>query len=153
MNVQYHFNPRWSLGMKYNYAFNKLTPEGEALVDRAYADFQKNPAKPTTAFPEVAYPKSETLALVNWYPIYGKMNLMDQGVAHFDFYLVGGMGQVSLSSGPTSTYTAGGGVGIWLNQHFSSRVEMRYQNYQAEYLNGKQSLDLAVASFQVGYLL
>ncbi len=153
MNMQYHFNPRWSLGMKYNHSFNALTPEGEALIDQAYADFQKNPGKPTTAYPELAYPKAETLALINWYPIYGKMNLLDRGVAQFDFYMIGGYGQVQLNTGTVPTLTGGAGVGFWINQNISSRIEMRYQNYKAPYLNGEKELDLAVASFQMGYIL
>jgi outer membrane beta-barrel protein len=153
LNLQYHFTPRWSAGVKYNYSFNTLTPEGEAMIDKAYSDYQKNPGKPDTAYPQMDFPKSEMLALVNWYPIYGKMNLLDQGIAHFDCYLVGGYGTVELSSGPTSTYTGGAGMGFWFNQHFSSRFEMRYQNYKAKYLDGDKNLDLAVASVQMGWML
>lgn len=152
-NLRYHFNPRVSVGVKYNYAFNQLTPEGEAMVDQAYSDFQNKPDRPTTAYPEINYPKSELMALINWYPIYGKMNLMDRGIAHFDWYLIGGYGQVQLVSGATPTYTAGTGIGFWINNHWSSRVEMRYQNYKAQYLTGEKRMDLAVASFQMGYLL
>lgn len=153
LNVQYHINPRWSLGVRYNHDFNKLTPEGDAMVNRAIDDYAANPKAPTAPVPAMDYAKSETFALVNWYPIYGKLNLLDKGVAHFDVYGLAGYGQVVLSSGPTKSTTAGLGVGLWWNRHFSSRFEMRYQNYHAQYLENTMNLDLAVASVQMGWLL
>ena len=153
LNAMFHFNPRWAIGAKYNYSFNNLTPEGEAMVDKAYAEYQKNPANPTQAFPEMDYQKSEMMALVNYSPIYGKLNLFDKGIAHFDFYLVGGYGQVQLYSGSAPSMTGGAGLGFWVNQHFSTRVEMRYQNYTAKYFDTEKKMDLAVASVQMGWLL
>ncbi|PIS11890.1 MAG: outer membrane beta-barrel domain-containing protein [Bdellovibrio sp. CG10_big_fil_rev_8_21_14_0_10_47_8] len=153
LNLHYHFNPRWSVGLKYDYSFNTLTPEGEAQMDQAVEDYNKNPANPNKAFPQIDYPKSETLALVNWYPFYGKLNLLDKAVSHFDVYAIGGYGQIQLSSGSVPTYTAGGGIGFWINQHFSTRLEMRYQNYKTKYLDGDRTLDLALASVQMGWLL
>jgi outer membrane beta-barrel protein len=153
LNLNYHFTPRWSAGLKYNYAFNALTTEGEAMMHNATEDFKKNPEHPTQGFPDVDYPKSETLALIDWYPLYGKMNLLDKGVLHFDMYVLGGYGQVQLASGGTSTYTGGMGLGLWFTQHFTSRVEMRYQNYKAKYIDGEKNMDLAIASVQMGWML
>ncbi|WP_413287511.1 outer membrane beta-barrel domain-containing protein [Bdellovibrio sp. HCB337] len=153
LNAMYHINPRWAIGAKYNYSFNSLTPEGEAMVDQAYAEYQKNPANPDAAFPEMDYQKSEMMALVNWAPVYGKMNLLDKSVAHFDFYLVGGYGQTELKSGAVPTMTAGGGLGFWISKHFSTRLEMRYQTYTAKYFETEKKMDLAVASVQMGWLL
>lgn len=153
LNAFFHFNPRWAVGFKYNYSFNSLTPEGEALVDQAYAEYQKNPANPSVGYPEMDYQKSEMMAMVNWAPIYGKMNLMDKSVAHFDFYFLGGYGQTELYSGPTPLVTAGGGLGFWINQHFSTRMEMRYQTYTAKYFETEKKMDLAIASVQLGWLL
>jgi outer membrane beta-barrel protein len=153
INLNYHFTPRISVGLKYNYSFNSLTREGEAMVDRAYDDFQADPENPSSPYPEIDYVKDEALALVNWYPIYGKINLFEKSVVHFDVYALGGGGQVRLRSGATSTYTAGGGIGFWISQHFSTRLEMRYQNYTAKYLDGEKPLDLTVGSLQMGWLL
>lgn len=153
MNLNYHFNPRWSVGLKYNYSFNDLTPEGKAAMDRAYEDYQKDPGNPNTPYPEVDYPKQETMALVNWYPFYGKMSLFEKAVAHFDFYFIGGYGQVGLKSGNTSTYTGGAGFGFWVNQNFTTRLEMRYQNYKAKSFDGDKSMDLAIAGVQMGWML
>lgn len=152
-NIHYHFNPRWSVGLKYEYAFNSLTPEGKAMVDQAIADYESNPVTPNTPYPFLDYPKSQALALVNWYPFYGKLNLMDKGVAHFDIYGIAGAGQVQLFSGSATTYTGGMGIGFWLSQHLSSRMEMRYQTYDTKVFDKKQKMDLAVGSVQVGWML
>ena len=153
LNAVYHFNSRWAIGAKYSYSFNDLTPEGEAMMKSAIADYEKDTVHPTTAYPYLDYQKSETMALLNWSPIYGKLNLLDKAVAHFDFYLVGGYGQVELLSGPTPTYTGGGGLAFWLTQKFSTRVEMRYQNYKAKSFSEDKNMDLAIASVQMGWLL
>lgn len=153
LTTHYHFNPHLSVGLRYNHFFNQLTPEGKALFKRAYADFQTNPTKPSSKIPDLDYAKSEGMALVNWYPVYGKMNLFDKMITHFDMYFLAGYGQIEMSSGSKPTYTAGGGFGFWHTQHVTTRLEMRYQNYEAQYYTGKKSLDLAIASVQVGWLL
>jgi outer membrane beta-barrel protein len=153
LNAHYHFNPRWSVGARYEYAFNTLTPEGKAMVADAIADFNNNPGNPSVPYPAIDYPKSQMLAFVNWYPFYGKLNLLDKAIAHFDIYGILGGGQVELSSGATTTYTGGLGVGFWINQHLTSRMEMRYQTYSTKSFDETKKLDLAVTSLQVGYLL
>lgn len=153
LNLHYHLNPRWSLGAKFGVSANRLTPEGQQMVDRAYEDYLRNPKNPEFPLPELDYPKSEMLAIVNWYPVYGKLNLLEKSVAQFDTYLLAGAGTVTLKSGTTPTGTLGGGIGFWLTPKVSTRLEMRYQRYQAQYLNGPEDLDLAVASVQVGWFL
>lgn len=153
INMQYHITPMWSLGVRYNHHFNVLTAEGEKMVEDAYRQYQSNPQNPNRPIPDVDYAKNESFALVNWYPIYGKLNLLDYGVAQFDVYALAGLGQVNLSSGPTSAYTLGGGVGLWFTQHFSSRLEMRWENYRAKYYDADRNLDLAIAAVQFGWIL
>lgn len=153
MGVHYHINPHWSLGARYAYNFNRLTPEGKAAVNRAEEDFKNNPGKPTAAVPTLDFPKNEYFGTLYWYPIYGKMNLLDKGIAHFDLYALAGYGKVLLSSGSVPSYTAGGGFGFWWTQHFDTRLEMRWQSYSATYFGDKIKLDLAIASMQVGWLL
>lgn len=153
LNVNFHLNYNWSIGAKYNYSFNSLTPEGEALMDQAIADYNANPQDPSASYPEINYQKSEALALVNWYPIYGKFSMFDASVVHFDFYLVGGYGQTQLAKSSSPTYTAGTGLGFWVTNNFTTRMEMRYQNYNSEYLGVTKKMDVAVASVQMGWLL
>lgn len=153
LNVNYHINNRWSIGAKYNHTFNKLTAEGEAMVDAAYADYLLNPKDSKFPIPEFDHQKSESLLLVNWYPIYGKMNLFESKIVQFDVYGLLGAGQVELRSGTKSTYTAGTGMGFWLTPKVTTRLELRYQKYNIEYSTGPKNLDLLIASAQIGWLL
>ena len=153
MNVHYHITPRWSLGAKYNQSFSKLTAEGEAVIARALDDYKNNITNPTAAVPEINYQKEEKMVFANWYPIYGKMNLLEQGVAQFDVYAIAGLGTVTLRSGDTSTYSLGGGLGVWWSKNFTTRAEMRYQSYKAPFFDGEKSMDIALASLQMGWML
>lgn len=153
MNINYHINHRWSIGAKYNHTFNKLTAEGEAMVDAATEDRLANPRNPTKPLPDIDHQKSESLVVLNWYPIYGKMNLFEKKIAQFDIYGLLGVGQVELKSGSKPTHTVGGGIGFWLSPQISTRMELRYQKYNVEYVSGPKGLDLAIASVQVGWLL
>jgi outer membrane beta-barrel protein len=153
LNANYHFTPRFSVGVKYSYFFNTLSDEGNALMDNALADYNAHPQNPTVPYPQLDWAKDEVMALANWYPLYGKINWFDKKVVHFDIYGLAGYGQVNLKSGSAPTYTAGGGIGFWFNPHLSTRLEMRYQTYTAQYFTGAKDLDLTVGSFQVGWML
>lgn len=127
--AEYHINPRWSLGLEYQKAYNTLTPEGESQFDKALAAQKIDPAS-TDRFPAVDYPLNSQLATISFYPIYGKLNLFDSGIAQFDVYAQLGYGSISLYSGKTSLASAGLGTGIWLNQRVTTRLEVRYQKYK-----------------------
>ncbi len=147
INLNYHITPHWSLGLKYEKSYNKLTSEGNNLIDQA-----KSTGAPV--IPDIDYVNETRMALVNWYPIYGKMNLYDLGIVHFDIYAIGGYGQISLlQSGTKPTYTAGAGFGMWFSQHLTSRLEARYQTYQATRHDEPQNMGVTILSFQMGYLL
>lgn len=127
--AEYHINPRWSLGVEYQRAYNALTPEGESQFDKALAAQKIDPAS-TDRFPAVDYPLNSQLATISYYPIYGKLNLFDSGIAQFDIYAQLGYGRISLYSGSTSLASAGIGAGIWLSQRVTTRIEVRYQKYK-----------------------
>lgn len=146
VNLDFHINPRWSIGARYYTANNELTSEGKRVLDASINN-------PNAAIFDTDYPEETYLGVINWYPIYGKLNLLDLGVAQFDIYALGGYGQVRLSSGTTGTWTAGGGIGLWLSQHFSTRLEARYQAYEDQVYSGKRALDLTVLSLSLGILL
>ncbi len=151
LNVHFHITPHWSVGAKYNYSFNELRPEGQNLIDEAVK--RRDVVVDRPGYPDIDYAKDEFLGLVNWYPIYGKMNLYDLGVLHFDVYALGGYGKINLRSGPTNTWTTGGGMGLWFSQHLTSRLEMRYQSYTGQRYDGAVQMNTTIASVQVGYLL
>lgn len=153
LNAHYHINPSWSVGVKYNYALNNLTPEGKSMVDKAGEVAQTNPKDPNYLYPQVIYPKSEILALVNWYPVVGKLSFGKWGVAHFDTYLTGGLGNMELSNASTSTSTMGIGMGFWINSNLTTRFEYRAQQYKAEYYNKTENMLVGVGSVQMGWML
>jgi outer membrane immunogenic protein len=146
LNVNYHITPQWSVALKYTYSFNTLRPEGENLLTDVSVDGKAR-------IPDIDYPKQSGMLVVNWYPIYGKMNLYELGVVHFDIYAIGGAGQVELKSGYATNYTGGAGLGLWVSQHLTTRFELRYEGYTAKRFNGDTNMNTTVAGVQVGYLL
>lgn len=146
LNAHYHFTPQWSVGLKYSYSFNQLRQEGEYLINDVSVSGKAQ-------IPQIDFPKQQAQLVVNWYPIYGKMNLYDLGVVHFDIYALAGGGQIELKSGMTTSYTAGGGIGLWVSQHLSTRFELRYEGYTAKRYTGDTNMNTTVAGIQVGYML
>lgn len=144
-NYQFHINPRWSVGLKYSYISNELTDEARSLQDDPNAELRR--------IPQIDYAKESSMALVNWYPIYGKFALLNAAVIHFDMYLVGGYGNITLDSGETETFTYGGGVGLWWSKYLTTRFEMRQQHYQVNRLERTDEAKVTSASMSIGLLL
>lgn len=153
MNIHYHINPTWSVGAKYNYSFNALTPEGKEMVERAERATAANPKDPNYLYPQVIYQKSEMLGFVNWYPVVGKLSFGKYGVAHFDTYFTAGYGQIELSNGTSPLASLGVGMGFWLGRHMTTRVEYRGEQYTAKYYDKDQNMLTGVASVQMGWML
>lgn len=128
LGLYFHFNPQWSVGLEYQKFNNNLTSEGQRQLDEAQAAQNKDPNS-QQKYPGIDYPLDSKMAVVSIYPIYGKLNLFDSGVAQFDLYGNLGVGQMSLRSGNTTTMMAGLGAGIWFNQYFTGRLEGRYLRY------------------------
>lgn len=148
--VDFHVDPNWSVGARYNTYFNSLSSEGKRIADEANkGDQNGNP----WGKPAIDYLKSSTLGVISFYPVYGKMNMFDMGVVQFDVYMLAGYGQVVLQSGSAPTWTAGGGFGVWLNQYVSSRFEVRYQNYKDQIYTGSRNIDAVIISAGIGFLL
>jgi len=120
-NLDFHINPNWSVGGRYYHSYNALNSEGQS----AFQSFQNGWSNNS---PAIDYPSDTTLGVLSWYPIYGKLDLFG-AVTHFDVYFLGGYGVTDLSSGPAGTIAAGGGFGFWFSQHFTARLEARYQEY------------------------
>lgn len=152
LSYTFHINPRWSLGLKGQYAFNKLRPEGKAAVDYAKRVVDET-NQSLELIPDIDYPKLAGYAVVNWYPIYGKMNLHDLGIIHYDIYLLLGGGQMSLKNGSTLGIIGGMGFGFWISQHLSSRLELRYETYEANPVSEPKRMNLTTIGFSMGYLL
>ncbi len=141
LDYHLHISPRWAVGLTYFSAFNQLAEEGRFLID-------DNRIVPDLDQPEAGYE-----AVLNYAPIYGKVNLFGAGVAQFDVYGLLSFGNIQLSSGDTQTYSWGAGLGLWLSQHLSTRVEIRQRFYQAQRFGGASDIDTTNVGVSFGYLL
>ena len=150
-SMDYHITPRWSLGVRYYDYGNSLTPEGQRVFDKAREDYKTTGSN--YQIPDIDYPLRSAMAVVDWYPIYGKTNLLDYGIAQFDMYLLAGDGQIQLSSGWTNIATAGMGMAFWLSRHFSARAEVRYQNYHDQIITGPRTINSFTGSVGIGFML
>lgn len=148
--VDFHITPRWSLGARYYDFGNSLTSEGKRIFAEARTAYEVG-GRATIV--DIDSPQNATLAVVNWYPIYGKTSFLDMGITQFDVYLLAGGGNMTLTSGNTSLLTTGLGLGAWLSKHVSARAELRYQKYEDQLVTGTRSLDTVVGSFGLGWIL
>lgn len=159
--LTFHFTPRWSIGATASTYRFALTPEGE----KRFAAAEAIAAQGHSLYdaPQLNYPDQSATLNLSWYPIYGKTNLFDITTAQFDFYVQGGVGQISFTSpyshesmaGTTSSnlYSIGTGVGLWLTQHLSTRLELRHEMFKDKVLTGERDLNWTTISTSIGFLL
>lgn len=140
-NLEYHLNPKWSLGLRYTSYDNDPSSSEIASLDQGATRSDLDLAK------------QSNLVTLSWYPLYGKMNMLDMGIAQFDLYTLVGLGQIELDSGKTSMYSVGMGLGMWMNKYISTRLELRYQGYKDVIYTGERNIDQTVISASIGFLL
>jgi outer membrane beta-barrel protein len=146
--LDFHFSPKFAIGVRYQHFYNELTNEGKAQYETAKHAQSNHPE-----FAGVDFPKDSGLFTVSYSPIYGKLNLFDSGVAHFDIYVLGGYGKMVMDSGTTDVFTGGIGSGIWLTQNFSARLEARYENYKDLLGTFDRNQNNVQGMFAIGILL
>lgn len=147
--AEVHITPKFSLGVRYATFDNQLNKEAENRYELA----NQNPQARDSIIPEIDSPFDSTHGVISWYPIYGKMNWLDMGITQFDVYFLAGYGHVNLKSGRSDSWTVGGGVGIWLHQHITSRLEIRQQAYQDQVSTGAREMDMTLFTLSLGVLL
>jgi outer membrane immunogenic protein len=145
--ADFHFTPKFSLGVRHLQINSELNDEGRRVFDNAISKGLDSP--------EVDFPESSTMGVATIYPMYGKLNFFNVGITQFDVYFLGGYGQMKTKNGSSPTWTAGGGVGVWWSKHISSRLEARYQDYQDTLAIAGGNRDQGVTSFSfgIGFLL
>jgi outer membrane immunogenic protein len=153
--MDFHITPHWSLGGRYTNYRSTLNSEGRNVFDDAE---RRRANGESIRIPSYGYSKNSWLAVGNWYPIYGKMNMLDMGVAQFDIYILGGAGQINLDTGSAPLFTAGGGVGLWIAKHVSTRLEARWQGYNQKVRDGEDSfqsrnMNETILSATLGFIL
>jgi outer membrane beta-barrel protein len=151
--LDFHFTPRWSAGLRYNNFINQLTSEGASVYQQARAQQQSHGSG--VQVPGVDSATNTELATIAWYPVYGKMNFFNSWVPHFDLYALAGFGKTQTQTGNNSDTFAGGiGLALWLSQHFSSHLEVRYQSYEdTPYLDVTRRENLVIGQIAFGILL
>ncbi|MCB9027077.1 MAG: outer membrane beta-barrel domain-containing protein [Bdellovibrionaceae bacterium] len=147
--AELHITPRFSLGVRYATFDNKLNSEAENRFEIG----KKNPQARDNIVPEIDSPYDSTHGVISWYPVYGKINWLDMGISQFDIYLLTGYGQMNLKSGSSDSWTFGGGLGVWINQHITSRIEVRHQAYQDLVTSGYRNMDMTLLTVSLGVLL
>ena len=150
--LDFHFTPRWSLGFRYYDYGNDLTPEGKRVFDDARAAYDAKSAG-GFVFPDIDPANRAVMAVLNWYPIYGKTSLFETRVTQFDMYFLAGGGQIELSSGKAPVYTGGVGVGWWITNHFTMRGEIRYQSHQDKIITGSRNINTVVGTVGIGLMI
>lgn len=152
LQYDFHFNRWFSIGARHTFFYNDLTPEGKNRADIAQA--ADDVSFGAGYWPQMDYPISQTLGTINFYPLYGKMSWFESTVSYFDFYVMAGGGTYRLRSGSTGVGTAGMGLGMWWTQNVSSRIEVRYQQYN-DMLTWKdpRRVENTVAMFSMGFML
>lgn len=141
LNYHLHINPYWTIGASYFSAFNEFSKEGNFLIDQ------------NGLVPDVDQPQDGYEIIGNFSPIYGKLNMFGMGVVQFDVYAIASYGMIRLTSGETNTYTWGGGLGLWVSQHLTARLEIRQRFYEAQRFGGTTGVDTTNAGLSFGYLL
>ena len=153
LNYQFHITPRWSIGLKYAYYFNKLSEEGQANVRKAKENAD-NEDVDAALVPDLDWTKDQVMATVNWYPLYGKFNILDQAIVHFDLYLMGGYGQNRLRRKSADAISLGAGLGLWLTKNLTARLEVRYEKYEVQRQKGiADDYEMQIGSLSLGYML
>ncbi len=150
--LNYHITPRWSLGVSYIKDSNSLTAEGSRLYDAAFACRQTDP-NCDQRFPSIDFPLETKMAAISFYPIYGKLNVFDSGIAQFDIYTSFGYGQKKLDSGSTDVISGSLGAGIWINSFITARLEGRVESYTDLLKTEKRRQNAVSAIASVGVML
>jgi len=149
----YHISPLWSVNIKALFFVNQLTPEGRSVVDTAFLDFNKNPEDSGALYPEINFPKSLLAAGFQWYPLYGKVSWLGRSITQFDLFTDLGFGQMTLKTNVAQETHAGLGIGLWWSPKLSTRAQVYWQGYQAQYLSKTEDINNTSLSLQMGWLL
>ncbi len=152
VQADFHINPNWSVGARYYKSNNTLTKEGQRVHDIA----ESTPADQVATVPDLDPPSQTVFGTLTFYPVYGKLNFFNVKTVQFDVYTVLGAGMIELiESGQTLAYTAGLGTGIWFNNRFTARMEVRYQGYQDSInsIEGARQMNTINAGITLGFLL
>lgn len=149
--IDFHLDPHWSVGARYYHSASNLNSQGQHQFDQVEA---LRAAGGNAPRPDIDYANNTWLGTVAFYPFYGKINFADLAIKQFDIYFLAGAGQVYLAQGTQPTYTGGVGFAFWLSEHWSTRLEARYQGYKDQFDDAStRQMNLTIFSLDIGFLL
>ncbi len=137
---RYHINSKWSVGIRYNEYYNKLSGSGEKLFDNR------------DLLPDSDFALKSTEAFINYNTIYGKLRVTKNTIVYFDQYISLGYGEISLATGETQNYIADLGFSFWIGKNFSARAGFKNEFYQQQKLNGSRDVHNVQGYLEFGYL-
>jgi outer membrane beta-barrel protein len=155
VNADYHINPNWAISLRYNDYGSALNSEGQRMHN-SYTSAVNNGG--TGYFADTDAPQQSGMAVAEWSPFYGKINLFDRKVVQFDIYALAGGGEIQLEEGWKSIYTGGVGMVFWFSKRYSARLETAYQGYQDQVMQEGgsvvgRSISANLTTISFGYLL
>jgi outer membrane immunogenic protein len=152
-NVEYHLNPKFSFGLIYYNYGNRLSNEGQRIFKEA--DEALKAGGGISSYPNIDPPQHSLLGQMQFYPIYGKINIFDKTIIQFDVSLIAAVGSIQLESGRTAMVSAGIGSGFWINQNISLRLELRHETYKDQDFIYKthRTLNPVHGSIGLGFML
>lgn len=137
---RFHWNQKWSAGLRYSSYFNELSDPGKTLF------------KEREILPDNDYAKSSKDAFVSYNTMYGKLRFSKDTLVYFDQYVSLGYGKVELASTEENVYLADLGFAFWIGRNMSARLGLRNEFYIQNRLTGDQSVHNAMGYVSFGYM-
>lgn len=152
LGLEFHINPKFSLGVQHARYSNAFSAEGRRVSEQLVQSQRR--------LDVYDFMTSSTLLSATWYPVYGKINWFDLGVTQFDLYtsVLGGVTSLN-RSGDAGTFGIAGGFALWISQHVAARIEVRYQTHSDQVFSESEGgfqnrrLDLTAIGASIGFLL
>lgn len=150
-NLAYKFylKPKWSVGFKYSYFLNTLSPAGVQIIKEAIKKSKLNPDAAT--IPDLDFPKFSYAATASWYPSYGKFNLFNK-IMYFDLFVSSSLGQIVLKNKPSFLFALSLGSSFWLTKQWTARFEMQNKLYKETSYNSQHNIVSTQVMLSTGYM-
>ena len=137
---RFHFNQKWSAGLRRSEYFNEMTDAGKRLFDEQ------------RILPDVDYAKSSQEIFASYNTIYGKLRFSKNSVVYFDQYVSLGYGTVDLASTEENLYSLDLGFAFWMGKNMSARLGIKNEFYVQNERLGDRDVRNAMGYVSLGYL-
>lgn len=150
VNAGYNINQYVGVLLDYNQYVSKLTQEGTNLKNNDIPN--RLPAGREFVI-DVDSIKSSLHGSLVFYPMNGKLNLMDRKTLYFDPYISAGYGVVNTQRSSSNSIQATGGLSFYLTRGMSLKIENRFMTYETQGVAGKSRINSNQFGMMLGVLL